>query len=151
MFQFKNNVEARFILHDSKAKEVEDFYTYYNSSVAGGTNVFPAFELVNEIVSSEHLAKDNNIYVFYGTDGDDWEEDGKQALEALNKMMTYANRIGITVAKNSWSGAALTTVEKYLDASNVLKEKTTLIRLDALQADQANDNRLIDGIKKLIS
>lgn len=151
MFQYKNNVEARFILHDSKAKEVDDFYTYYNSSVAGGTNVFPAFELVNEIVYADNLAKDNNIYVFYGTDGDDWEEDGKQMLEASEKMMNYVNRIGITVAKNSWSGAAMTTVERYLDSSGILKNKSTLIKLDSLQADQADDNRLIEGIKKLIS
>src|SRR5690606_28327148 len=46
MYQYNVNVQTRFILHDQSAKEVKDFYTYHNSSVAGGTNVYPAFELV---------------------------------------------------------------------------------------------------------
>ena len=39
MFQYKNRVESRFILHDVTAKEVPDFYTYYNSGVADRKSV----------------------------------------------------------------------------------------------------------------
>lgn len=152
MYQYQNNVSARFILHDTESKEVPDFYTYYKSQVAGGTNIFPAYELVNTIVTNEKLARDNNIYVFHGTDGDDWEENGSKAVDALKAILVYASRVGITIAKNSWtSGDADTVVEKYLDKSGLLKEKTNLIRLDAFSADEANESRLIDGIKKLVS
>jgi len=37
LYQYARQVETRFILHDTEAKEVTDFYTYYNSRVAGGT------------------------------------------------------------------------------------------------------------------
>jgi uncharacterized sporulation protein YeaH/YhbH (DUF444 family) len=78
LYQYANQVESRFILHDTEAKEVEDFYTYYNSRVAGGTQVFSAYEMVNRIVKEENLAADYNIYVFHGTDGDDWDTEGKR-------------------------------------------------------------------------
>ena len=69
LYQYERQVETRFILHDTDAREVKDFYTYYNSRVAGGTRVAAALGLVNEIVEQESLARDYNIYVFHGTDG----------------------------------------------------------------------------------
>ena len=78
MYQYQNNVETRFILHDTEAKEVPDFYTYYKSMVAGGTKVAPAFSIVNKIIEEEQLVTDYNIYVFHGTDGDDRDSDGKE-------------------------------------------------------------------------
>lgn len=149
MFQYNENVATRFILHDQTAKEVKDFYTYHNSSVAGGTNVYPAFELVNKIIEEENLFVDNNIYVFYGTDGDDWDADGKQAITEVEKILKYTNRVGITIARNTWT-TGTTTVEKYFESSGLLKNKSDLIRLDAFSANDADEARLIEGIKKLV-
>lgn len=151
MYQYKNNVESRFILHDQEAKEVEDFYTYHNSSVAGGTNVYPAYELVLKIIEEENLARDNNIYVFHGTDGDDWDTTGKYTISAIRKMMPLVNRIGVTVARNSWGGAGKSSVERYIESSKLLTEKKELMRMDVFSAAQADEKRLIDGIKELVS
>lgn len=151
MYQYSNNVITRFILHDTEAKEVADFYTYYRSQIAGGTRVAPAFQLVDEIVNKEQLAKDYNIYVFHGTDGDDWDEDGKELIEMLEKMMVYVNRVGITVAKNAWGSAKETTIEKNVERSGLLKSKPELIRLDAFPAADADEARIIDGIRNLVS
>ncbi len=152
MFQYQNNVETRFILHDTEAKEVKDFYTYYQSQVAGGTRIAPAFALARKIIEEENLFNDYNIYIFHGTDGDDWDEDGKEMLEETNKLLSYTNRIGITVAKNSWSSSTTgTTIERYMDRSNLLKDKPQLIRLDSFSAAEANENRIINGIKLLVS
>ena len=46
----EKQVETRFVLHDTEAREVSDFYKYYSYKVAGGTKVFTAFKLVNDIV-----------------------------------------------------------------------------------------------------
>lgn len=150
MYQYHNNVESRFILHDQQAKEVPDFYTYHNSQIAGGTNVYPAYELVNKIVEEEQLAKDYNIYIFHGTDGDDWDSDGQKATAALRKMLTYTNRVGLTIARNSWGGTGMTTVEKYMDKSGMLKDNGSLIKLDSMVAADADEARIIKGIKKLV-
>lgn len=149
-YQFNKQVETKFILHDTEAKEVDDFYTYYKASVAGGTNVYPAFELINKIIKEQNLAKDYNIYVFYGTDGDDWEAQGEKTLKAMEELLTYSNRIGITIAKG-YAGSGLTTVERYIENSNILQNKVDLIRMDSLLADNTNEGRIIEGIKKLIS
>ena len=148
LYQYEKQVESRFILHDTEATEVEDFYTYYNSQVAGGTKVASAFRLVNEIVDRENLARDYNIYVFHGTDGDDWDTGGKEAVPEIRKMLVYANRVGISIVKHAMGTE--TEVEKYLKKSALPTEKPSLIRMDTLGQD-ADEPRLIEGIKKLIS
>lgn len=149
LYQYAGQVESRFVLHDTEAKEVPDFYTYYNSRVAGGTKVAAAFRMVNEIVEKENLAQDYNIYVFHGTDGDDWDSEGKECLPEIEKMLGYAARVGVTIAENSYGTSGNTEVEKYLKNSELLEKKKNLIRLDVM-SENANEPRIIDGIKHLI-
>ena len=150
LYQYERQVETRFILHDTEATEVPDFYTYYNSRVAGGTKVAAAFRMVNEIVERESLARDYNIYVFHGTDGDDWDTDGQETVPEIEKMIAYANRVGVTIAQRTAGVSNGTEVEKYLKKSGLLEKEADLIRLDVMQAD-ADEPRLIEGIKRLIS
>jgi uncharacterized protein len=150
LYQYAMQVETRFILHDTEAKEVPDFYTYYNSKVAGGTQVSSAYRLVNEIIEGENLARDYNIYIFHGTDGDDWDTDGKESIPQLEKMMATANRVGITIAEHTTTAGHNSEVEKYLKKSSLLEDKSNLLRLDVMQED-ANEARVIEGIKHLIS
>ncbi|MEE8399348.1 MAG: DUF444 family protein [Desulfobacterales bacterium] len=150
LYQYDKRVETRFVLHDTDAKEVDDFYTYYNSSVAGGTRIASAYELVNRLVAEDSLDRDYNIYVFHGTDGDDWDNDGGKTIPELKKMLAYCNRIGVTVAQSNGRQAGNTTLEKYVKESKVLEEYPEQIRMDALEED-AGEERLIEGIKNLIS
>lgn len=149
-YQYENQVETRFILHDTEAKEVDNFQTYYNSTVAGGTQVNTAYRLVNEIVEEENLERDNNIYVFHGTDGDDWDTKGDKALPELEKMLSYSSRVGITIAENGYGISGQTEVENYIRKSGWLEEKKEYLRLDVISKD-TNETRLIDGIRDLIS
>ena len=150
LYQYQRQVETRFILHDTNAKEVPDFYTYYSSTVAGGTQVSSAYKLVNEVVESESLARDYNIYVFHGTDGDDWDTDGKETIPEIKKMLAYSNRIGITVAESIRGVSSYTNVEKYIKKSKLLDEFPQKLRLETVRED-ADETALIRGIKKLIS
>jgi len=151
MYQYQKNVQLRFILHDTEAKEVKSFYSYYRSAVAGGTSVYGSYELVAEIIEKEQLARENNIYVFHGTDGDDWEETGEKAIAAIKKMIPSLSRMGITVAKNSWTKEETTTVvEKYINESGLLKDKADFLKMDVFLAEDVSEDRLIEGIKKLI-
>lgn len=149
-YQYENQVETRFILHDTEAKEVDNFQTYYNLSVAGGTQVHTAYKLVNTIVEEESLERDNNIYVFHGTDGDDWDTKGDKALPELEKMLSYASRVGITIAENGFGISRQTEVEKYIRKSGWLEEKKEYLRLDVISKD-TSETRLINGIRDLIS
>lgn len=149
LYQYEKQVVSRFILHDTEAMEVPDFYTYYNYQVAGGTKVASAFRLVNGIVTKENLAADYNIYIFHGTDGDDWNTDGKETVPEIEKALTYVNRLGITVVRHTPGPMGVSEVEKYIKASELLTKKPNLIRLDVMDKD-ADEARLIEGIKELI-
>ena len=147
IYQYKNQVESRFILHDTDAKEVKSFNQYYNSNIAGGTRVLSSFELVKKIISEENLAKDYNIYIFYGGDGDDWNTETEKFNAVLKDIIPNTNRIGISIIKSSFSRGK-SKFEEYLEQNNYLKEDS--IRLDIIDQD-ADGNRLIEGIKKLVS
>lgn len=148
-YQYKNQVETRFILHDTEAKEVENFQTYYNSTVAGGTQVASAYKLVNQIVADESLVIENNIYVFHGTDGDDWDTQGDKAIPELKKMLSYASRVGITIAENGYGISGQTEVANYIKKSGLLTEKKDHLRMDVITND-TDETRLIKGIRELI-
>jgi len=150
LYQYARQVETRFILHDSDAKEVEDFYTYYNLRVAGGTKVAAAYRLVNDIIEKDNLARDYNIYVFHGTDGDDWDTQGNEALPELRKMLQYTNRIGITIAEHVYGSSGNTEVQRYIRNSGLLESHPDLLRMDVMGED-ADENRIIEGIRNLIS
>ena len=151
VYQYKRQVVSRFIVHDTDAEEVPDFYTYFNKSVAGGTDVSSAYEMVNRIVEEEHLARDYNIYVFHGTDGDDWEDDEMKSVKELEKILKYASRVGITIAENNFSSHNNTVVENYLKESKLLEKYPDVLHLDSFVASEATEERIVQGIKVLIS
>lgn len=148
LYQYERQVIPRFIVHDTEAKEVPDFHTYYNLSIAGGTDVHTAFGLVNKIVEKENLARDYNIYVFYGGDGEDWF-DGKETIAEIKKILSYTNRMGITLTEHQYAG--ISKVGYYIKNSGLLEEKSDLIRLDSMKVEEATEERIIEGIKKIIS
>ncbi|MBD3241177.1 MAG: DUF444 family protein, partial [Chitinivibrionales bacterium] len=150
LYQYQKRVESRFVLHDTDAKEVPDFHTYYNSAVAGGTHVASAYRLVNKIVEEERLARDYNIYVFHGTDGDDWDASGQEALPELKQILTYASRVGVSIVHHSYASGGKTQVQQYLEQSKLLEERADLVRLDVMGED-ADETRIIEGIKNLLS
>jgi uncharacterized sporulation protein YeaH/YhbH (DUF444 family) len=150
LYQYHKRVEIRFIVHDTMAKEVPDFYTYYNSKVAGGTQVSAAYQLVNSIVETENLAQNYNIYIFHGTDGDDWDTTGERAIPELKKILSYASRVGITIINHTYTAGDKTEVQRYLEHSGLIKSASDVLRLDVM-SEEADESRLIDSIRKLLS
>ncbi|MGD8780122.1 MAG: DUF444 family protein [Ignavibacteria bacterium] len=151
IYQYKRQVKSRFIVHDQQAIEVPDFYTYYNKNVAGGTEVSSAYYLVNKIVEEESLSRDYNIYIFHGTDGDDWDQKGTRVIENLEKMAKFTSRIGITVAENTYTTRNNTVVERYIKESKILEKYPDIVHFDSFKAAEADETRIIKSIKLLIS
>jgi uncharacterized protein len=152
LYQYNKRVETRFIVHDTKAEEVPDFYTYYNITTGGGTAIISAYQLVNSIVEKEGLAKDYNIYIFHGTDGDDFTYDNadRKTLEEMVKITDYASRFGITIAEAPYAKPGNTVFESYVRKSRILDVKSKYIKLDSMP-EKASQQRIIDGIYKLLS
>lgn len=146
MYQYNKRVKTRFILHDTQATEVDDFNTYYRSNVAGGTKIYPAFELVNSIIESEQLHLSKNIYVFYGSDGDDWKDNKNNLVNEIKKLSKYANRIGIFVARNSGNDNP-TSLENTIEESNILSELQDKLKITQINSRNFTENQIIESIK----
>jgi len=150
VYQYQYRVETRFIVHDTEPREVSNFTDYFQLQVAGGTRIAPAFQKVYEIIQRDQLAKEYNIYIFYGTDGDDWDTDGKELNENLIRLFPISARIGFTIAKNSWSLNQDTTLEKNLKNYHIAEKYHKEFRMDSFDADNIDENRLIESIKILV-
>jgi uncharacterized protein len=150
MYQYGKRVLTRFILNDTVAKEVPNFEVYYKSVVQGGTIISTAFALINKIITEENLSKDYNIYVFYGTDGDNWTDDNEKLIREIGSTLSFANRTGITIARNNWGGNEETGLEKSIKTSKIIEQKKQF-RVFYLKAESAKDKDNIDAIKYLIS
>lgn len=148
LYQYEGLVETRFILHDTEAKEVPDFYTYHNLSIAGGTRIESAYRLVNEIVEAGSLDRTYNIYVFQGTDGDDWDTSGERTVAEARKMLLYCNRVGVTITDNQSRQGSATVVEKHLEP--LAGQQPEKLKVDIIR-EEPSEARLIAGIRKLIS
>ncbi len=148
LYQYEGLVETRFILHDTEAREVPDFYTYHNLSASGGTRIESAYRLVNEIIEEESLDRHYNIYVFQGTDGEDWDLSGVHTIPAARKMITSCNRVGVTIADNRSQPGSITTVAKHL--LPIAEELPEQLKIDTI-TETRSETRLIAGIRKLIS
>lgn len=150
MYQYNKRVSTRFILHDTEAKEVEDFNTYYRSNVAGGTQIHPAFNLVNEIIENEKLYQSKNIYVFYGSDGDDWKDSANLLSKELTKLSKQVNRIGILVARNT-SLSFPSTLEINLENSSILSDLSNKLKLEVIDAKDFTEDQIISSIKTFLT
>lgn len=95
------NVEHRFFVHDTEAREVlpEKFYQVGN---AGGTRAAMVFDLVAQIAASEYAAHATNFYGFYFGDGELFADDANQIVEVIETTLRpMFNRLGIVEVQPS--------------------------------------------------
>jgi len=67
-------IEARYIIHDAMAKEV-DRDTFFRTRESGGTMISSAFKLCAKMIEEEYPPSEWNIYPFHFSDGDNWSVD----------------------------------------------------------------------------
>ena len=108
----KGNVDFRFFVHDAEAYEVpeNDFYKVDN---IGGTMAAPAFELIDNISTSEYNPDTTNMYMFYFGDGELFSSDTDKIEKILWNMSKNMNRIAITEILPSPSSRMIRELEGY--------------------------------------
>ncbi len=86
-------LETRFIIHDSKAKEVDE-ETFFKVSEAGGTLISAAYQKAYEIIQADYAADQWNTYLFHFSDGDNWSsDDTKLCLKIIEEK--FIQRINL--------------------------------------------------------
>lgn len=148
LFEYKELVIPRFILHDTDAKEVS-VGAYFSASADGGTFIPSGYRKINEIMESEGLARDYNIYVFQGTDGGDFDN-GEQAVPEINKILSYVNRMGVSILKSPYSGGRESEFERYIKSSGLVNRKD-LFRVHVMSSQDVTDEKNEEAVKALVA
>ncbi|MCO6454600.1 MAG: DUF444 family protein [Pirellulaceae bacterium] len=81
-----DGVERRFVIHDAAAKEVDE-QTFYHTRESGGTRISSAYRVAAQLLEEKFPVEDWNIYCFQFSDGDNWGEDNRLALQLLRDRL----------------------------------------------------------------
>lgn len=80
-------VERCYIWHDTQAMEVDES-KFYRYRFGGGTTCSSALRLIAKQFESRFPASKWNFYVFYFTDGENWDGDNQEFIKILKKDFT---------------------------------------------------------------
>lgn len=81
-----DGVERRYIIHDAAAKEVDE-QTFYHTRESGGTRISSAYRVCADLLDRKFPTEQWNIYCFQFSDGDNWGEDSRRALDLLKDAL----------------------------------------------------------------
>jgi uncharacterized sporulation protein YeaH/YhbH (DUF444 family) len=79
------HIEAVFVAHTVHAWEFDES-DFYRVSGSGGTKASTAFEKVLEIIDERYDPSAYNLYLFYASDGENFQDDRHPALRALDRL-----------------------------------------------------------------
>jgi uncharacterized sporulation protein YeaH/YhbH (DUF444 family) len=82
--RFYEHIDICHIIHDTEAKEVDE-KTFYGYREGGGTMASSAFIKVVEMLENKFPPHNYNVYVFYFSDGDNWEDDNQKTYDAVKE------------------------------------------------------------------
>lgn len=81
-----DGIERRYIIHDAAAKEVDE-ETFYHTRESGGTRISSAYKVCSELIDKSFSPEEWNVYCFQFSDGDNWGEDNRQAIQLLRENL----------------------------------------------------------------
>ena len=87
------NVQVVFVSHTTIAKEVTE-KEFFHRGESGGTYISSGYEKALEIIEQRFNPESWNIYAFHCSDGDNWAEDNKRAIEYAGKLCEVCNLFG---------------------------------------------------------
>jgi uncharacterized protein len=95
--QFYKRVERCYIWHDVEAEEVDE-HKFYNYRYGGGTTCSSALKLIHKQLENRYPPHKWNIYVFYFSDGENWDDDNNVFNKVLKEKFgpEVVNFVGIT-------------------------------------------------------
>lgn len=87
------NIDLVFIAHTTDAKVVDEDH-FFHRGESGGTMISSGPLKVLELVRQKYDPALFDIYAFHCSDGDNWPQDNKNAVEAYKKLCEIAARVG---------------------------------------------------------
>lgn len=133
--------EARFIIHDAAAREV-DRDTFFRTRESGGTLISTAYKLCWDIIEREFPRSEWNIYPFHFSDGDNaTRADTRLCMDLLkDKIIPVSNQFSYAQVESVYgSGQFIKDLAENFDNN----EAVALSRIP-------NRDAIMDSIKELL-
>lgn len=104
-----SNVEVSFIAHTTVAKEVNEL-DFFHKVESGGTYISSGLNKALEIIDKRYNPNYWNVYVFYVSDGDNWQEDNERAIKAAKDICEVSNLFGYAELMNSYYSSSMKNI-----------------------------------------
>lgn len=148
--KFYDKVERVYVWHDTVAKEVDE-KKFYKYRYGGGTTCSTALKLIAKMFENRFDPIKWNIYLFYFTDGENWDNDNIHFVDVLQKNFNsrFVNLVGITQIL-PWQYQ--NSLKQYVDSNCKLDNlKTTQIGgVNGYSGQSFSDEERDKNIKKAI-
>ena len=151
--RFYKRVERMFVWHDTAAQEVDE-QKFYKYRFGGGTTCSSALKLISKQFENRFPPNKWNIYVFYFTDGENYESDNSEFVQTLKKDFppNLVNFVGITqIYAYDYRNSVLENVIKAQKA-DVLGEnvKTAEIPSNSNTMNEGRNEAVLKAVKDLL-
>lgn len=162
--QFYDRVERLYVWHDSAAMEVDE-EKFYKYRFGGGTNCSSALKFILKQLENRFPPEKWNIYVFYFTDGENWEDDNENFINILEKEFTsnIINFTGITqILAYDYKNSVMEAVDEAIAKKRLDSEYVRTVSIGGANntnhgvftipslSEEERNTQIIDAIKVLL-
>lgn len=156
--RFYKRVDRLFVWHDSIAMEVDE-EKFYKYRFGGGTTCSSALKFISKQFENRYPPEKWNIYVFYFTDGDNWDDDNPAFLEALKEEFKPhdVNLVGITqIMPYHYDGSVKHTVDSAIAAGELSSENIRTVQIGGSDSgsgsltEEERNTQILDAITSLM-
>ena len=151
--RFYKRVERMFVWHDVTASEVSEdkFYKY---RFGGGTTCSSALKLIAKQFENRFPPNKWNIFVFYFTDGENWNSDNDMFVKILKEQFNekIVNLFAVTqIYAYDHKGSVMEAVDNAV-LDNILGEniKTTEIPAKAGSSEEERNKAILKAIREIL-
>lgn len=80
-----DGLEFVFVIHDTRAQVVDE-ELFFATTTGGGTYISSAYEKALDVIERQYPPTEWNLYPFYFSDGENWEDDNKRAVQYARRL-----------------------------------------------------------------
>jgi len=128
-----------FIIHDTEAKEVGE-ELFFHTTTGGGTYISSACKLAKEVIDKNFNPSEWNIYAFYFSDGENWENDNETAVASIEELLGKCKMFYYGQVGDERYGTFNETLEKGID-----KHESIVISIIK------NESEIANGIERFLN
>lgn len=137
------DMDRRYIIHDTKAQEIEEREKFFNLSSGGGTQISSAYKLIADMIEKDYPFSDWNTYIYQFSDSDNFsDQDNNLCGQLLNeRILPNCNAVNFGETKSNGGSGDFC---RFLESNFANNEKMNIARI-------ASDDDILPTIKSFFA